>query len=169
MKNINHAKAAKLIEKIVAVRKHSRTIKGGRIMSFSALVVVGDGTNLVGFGRGKALEVPVSIQKALNNARKNMMEINIRNGTIWYPITCRHGATSVYLQPAAPGTGLVAGNAVRSVLEAVGIQNILSKIHGSSNPMNVVRATMKGLSQMKSAKFFAEKRGIKIMDMFSTH
>jgi small subunit ribosomal protein S5 len=156
-----------LQEKLVCVRRHSRTVKGGRIMSFSALVVVGDGGHKVGYARGRALSVPAAVSKATAKARRTMIEIEIKNDTILYPILAKAGATQVYLQPATPGTGLVASHAVRSVLETIGMKNVLSKIYGSTNPMNVVRATFNGLKQMKSTRYFSRKRGLTYTEMFT--
>ena len=148
-----------LQEKLVQVNRVAKTVKGGRIMSFTALTVVGDGNGRVGFGRGKAREVPVAIQKAMEAARRNMISVELVNGTLQYPITARHGASKVYMQPASEGTGVIAGGAMRAVLEIAGVQNVLAKCYGSTNPANVVRATIKALSEMQSPEDVAARRG----------
>jgi small subunit ribosomal protein S5 len=129
------------------------------------LTVVGDGEGRVGFGRGKAREVPVAIQKAMEDARKNMKTIKLKDGTLQYPVTSRHGAAKVHMQPASEGTGIIAGGAMRAVLEVVGVRNVLAKCIGSSNPVNVVRATMKGLAAMSSPEDIAAKRGKSVADI----
>lgn len=149
-----------LIEKLVCVNKHSRTMKGGRIMSYSALVVVGDGEGRIGFARGKAKEVPISIQKATQKAKRNMVDIATQRLTIWYPITHESGATKIFMAPAANGTGIVAGLSMRYVFEALGIQNVITKVYGATTPMNVVKATVEALQKMRSASHFARKRGM---------
>ena len=146
-------------EKLVAVNRVAKVVKGGRIFSFSALTVVGDGKGRVGFGYGKAREVPVAIQKAMESARKNMKQINLNGSTLQYPVTARHGAAKVYMQPASEGTGIIAGGAMRAVFEVVGVRDVLAKTIGSSNPMNVVRATLNGLTNMSSPEDIAAKRG----------
>ncbi|MGA1561443.1 MAG: 30S ribosomal protein S5 [Gammaproteobacteria bacterium] len=148
-----------LQEKLISVNRVAKTVKGGRIFSFAALTVVGDGQGRVGFGYGKAREVPVAIQKAMEKARRNMVSIPLVNGTLHYPIKARHGAAKVYMQPASEGTGIIAGGAMRAVLEVLGVHNILAKRNGSSNPVNVVRATINGLAAMGSPDFVAAKRG----------
>tara|TARA_A100001037_G_C15128219_1_gene627386 strand:+ start:412 stop:918 length:507 start_codon:yes stop_codon:yes gene_type:complete len=148
-----------LVEKLVQVNRVSKVVKGGRIFGFTALTVVGDGNGKVGFGRGKAREVPVAIQKAMEAARRNMVNIELDGSTIWYPITERHGASKIFMQPASEGTGVIAGGAMRAVLEAAGVQNVLAKCYGSTNPVNVVRATFKALDKMRSPQSVAEKRG----------
>ena len=148
-----------LQEKLVQVNRVAKTVKGGRIMSFTALTVVGDGKGRVGFGRGKAREVPVAIQKAMEAARRNMISVELVNGTLQYPVKARHGASKVYMQPASEGTGVIAGGAMRAVLEAAGVQNVLAKCYGSTNPVNVVQATFKALTGAKSPTRVAEKRG----------
>lgn len=146
-------------EKLVQVNRVAKVVKGGRIFAFTALTVVGDGNGKVGFGSGKAREVPVAIQKALEAARRNMVKVELNGTTLQHPINARHGASRVYLQPASDGTGIIAGGAMRAVLEVAGIQNVLAKCYGSTNPMNVVRATVKGLASMKSPEDVAAKRG----------
>jgi small subunit ribosomal protein S5 len=148
-----------LQEKLVQVNRVAKVVKGGRIFSFTALTVVGDGKGKVGFGRGKAREVPVAIQKAMEAARRNMINIDLSSGTIQYPIKSSHGASKVYMQPASEGTGVIAGGAMRAVLEIAGVHNVLAKCYGSTNPVNVVRATFKGLRDMSSPEDVAAKRG----------
>ena len=148
-----------LVEKLVQVNLVAKVVKGGRIFGFTALTVVGDGNGKVGFGRGKAREVPVAIQKAMENARRNMIEVELDNGTIQYPIKANHGASKIYMQPASEGTGVIAGGAMRAVLEIAGVHNVLAKCYGSTNPVNVVRATIKGLQEMQSPDAVAAKRG----------
>ena len=148
-----------LQEKLISVNRVAKTVKGGRIFSFAALTVVGDGQGRVGFGYGKAREAPVAIQKAMEKARRNMVSVPLVNGTLHYPIKARHGAAKVYMQPASEGTGIIAGGAMRAVLEVLGVHNILAKRNGSSNPVNVVRATINGLAAMGSPDFVAAKRG----------
>lgn len=148
-----------LQEKLVQVNRVAKVVKGGRIFGFTALTVVGDGKGRVGFGRGKAREVPVAIQKAMEAARRNMIEVQLNGDTIQYPVKAAHGASKVYMQPASTGTGIIAGGAMRAVLELAGIHNVLAKCYGSTNPVNVVRATFNGLQQMRSADEVALKRG----------
>lgn len=147
------------IEKLVNIRRVVKVVKGGRIFGFSALVVVGDGNGKVGYSTGKAREVPIAIQKAMNKARKQMQAVSLINGTLHYPITSTVGAAKVYMQPASPGTGVIAGGPMRSVLEAVGVHDILTKCNGTRNPISVVRATIKGLAAMSSPQLVATKRG----------
>ena len=154
-----------LQEKLVSVRRVAKVVKGGRIFGFSALSVVGDGNGRVGFGRGKAREVPAAIQKAMENARKNMVNVNLKEGTLQYPMTAEHGAAKVFMQPASEGTGIIAGGAMRAVFEVVGVHNVLAKCIGSSNPINVVRATIRGLDNMASPDSVAAKRGKKVDDI----
>ena len=148
-----------LQEKLVQVNRVAKVVKGGRIFGFTALTVVGDGNGKVGFGRGKAREVPVAIQKAMENARRNMIQVDLNDGTLQYPIKARHGASKVYMQPASEGTGVIAGGAMRAVLEIAGVHNVLAKCYGSTNPVNVVRATFEGLKSMASPESVAAKRG----------
>ena len=138
----------------------AKVVKGGRIFSFSALTVVGDGNGRVGFGSGKAREVPVAIQKAMEKARRNMVSVPLNEkNTLHYPINARHGAAKIYMQPASDGTGIIAGGPMRAVFECAGIHNVLAKSNGSTNPVNVVRATIKGLTAMSSPETIAAKRG----------
>ncbi|MDT8282604.1 MAG: 30S ribosomal protein S5 [Gammaproteobacteria bacterium] len=153
------------IEKLVAVNRVTKVVKGGRQFGFTALTVVGDGSGTVGFGYGKAKEVPQAIQKAMDKARKNMKAMPLKGDTLQYPITGIHGAANVYMQPASEGTGIIAGGAMRAVFEAVGVKNVLAKINGTRNPVNVVRATINGLSSMSSPEYIAAKRGKKIEEI----
>lgn len=146
-------------DKLIEVNRISKTVKGGRIMSFSALMVVGDGEGKVGFGYGKAREVPVAIQKATENARRNMVQISLKGNTLQHAIKSTHGASEVLMMPASEGTGIIAGNAMRAVFEVMGVQNVLAKCIGSSTPINVVRATIKGLVNMSTPEHVAAKRG----------
>src|ERR1700712_2306746 len=148
-----------LLEKLIAVNRVAKTVKGGRQMTFTALTVVGDGDGKVGFGYGKAKEVPVAIQKAMERARRNMAAVQLNQGTLWYAVKANHGAARVYMQPASEGTGVIAGGAMRAVLEVVGVKNVLAKAVGSRNPINLVRATIKGLQAMSSPQNIAAKRG----------
>ncbi|WP_044411405.1 30S ribosomal protein S5 [Thiomicrospira microaerophila] len=148
-----------LIEKLVSVRRVAKVVKGGRVFSFSALTVVGDGDGRVGFGSGKASEVPVAIKKAMEQARRNMQNIHLTNGTLEYPISFEQGAAKIVMLPASEGTGVIAGGPMRSVLEAAGVKNVLAKCIGTTRPVNVVRATVNGLSSMHSPDFIAAKRG----------
>jgi len=148
-----------LQEKLVNVRRVAKVVKGGRQFGFSALTVVGDGNGKIGFGRGKAREVPAAIQKAMEDARKNMKTVALKDGTLQYAINSRHGAAKVYMQPASDGTGIIAGGAMRAVFEVVGVHNVLAKCIGSNNPVNVVRATVRGLTEMTNAENVAAKRG----------
>ena len=154
-----------MIEKLVAVNRVSKTVKGGRQFTFTALTVVGDGAGKVGFGYGKAREVPVAIQKSMEQARKNLANVDLNNGTLWHPVKSGHGAARVFMMPASEGTGVIAGGAMRAVLEAVGVKNVLAKAVGSRNPINLVRATLKGLSEMQSPARIAAKRGKKIEEL----
>jgi small subunit ribosomal protein S5 len=156
----NHEqKDGELQEKLVQVNRVAKVVKGGRIFGFTALTVVGDGNGRVGFGRGKAREVPVAIQKAMEQARRNMVSVQLNGHTLQYPVKARHGASKVYMQPASEGTGVIAGGAMRAVLELAGVENVLAKCYGSTNPVNVVRATVKGLASMVSPEDVAAKRG----------
>ncbi|OLQ88619.1 30S ribosomal protein S5 [Vibrio ponticus] len=151
-----------LQEKLIAVNRVSKTVKGGRIMSFTALTVVGDGNGRVGFGYGKAREVPAAIQKAMEKARRNMITVALNEGTLHHPVKGRHSGSKVYMQPAAEGTGVIAGGAMRAVLEVAGVHNVLSKAYGSTNPINIVRATIDALASVKSPEMVAAKRGLTV-------
>ena len=154
-----------MIEKLIAVNRVSKTVKGGRQFTFTALTVVGDGAGKIGFGYGKAREVPVAIQKSMEQARKGMSNVDLNNGTLFHQVKANHGAASVFMQPASEGTGVIAGGAMRAVLEAVGVKNVLAKATGSRNPINLVRATIKGLEAMHSPAKIAAKRGKKVEDL----
>src|SRR5210317_19479 len=156
-----------MTEKLVQVNRVAKAVKGGRIFSFTALTVVGDGNGRVGFGRGKAREVPVAIQKAMEAARRNMIQVDLKGDTIQYPIKASHGASKVYMQPASEGTGVIAGGAMRAVLEIAGVHNVLAKCYGSTNPVNVVRATYNGLRDMTSPDAVAAKRGKTVEEILS--
>ncbi len=155
----SHNASDEIIEKLVDVKRTSKTVKGGRKMGFSALVVAGDGKGRIGFGRGKALEVPVAIQKATEAARRSMVEIQLKGNTIQHTIRGRHGASKVLMIPAPEGTGVIAGSAMRAIFEVIGVENILAKCIGSSSPINVVRATIDGLKSMATPESVAAKRG----------
>ncbi len=154
-----------LQERLVTVNRVAKVVKGGRIFSFTALTVVGDGEGKVGFGYGKAREVPAAIAKAMESARKNMQTISLVDGTLQYPITSTHGAAKVFMQPASEGTGVIAGGAMRAVFDVVGVRNVLAKCIGSNNPINVVRATMNGLVAMQSPEAIAAKRGKSVKEI----
>ncbi|MDZ7661282.1 30S ribosomal protein S5 [Thiohalophilus sp.] len=157
--------AEDLQERLVGIRRVAKVVKGGRIFGFSALTVVGDGNGRVGFGRGKAREVPVAIQKAMEDARKNMVKVPLNNHTLQYSINAEHGAAKVYMQPASDGTGVIAGGPMRAVFDVVGVHNVLAKCIGSNNPVNVVRATINGLKNMTSPEQVAAKRGKSVKDI----
>ncbi len=148
-----------ILEKLVAVRRTAKVVKGGRVFGFSALVVAGNGDGKVGYGLGKAKEVPAAIQKATENARRNMIQVNLKGTTLYHAIKARHASSTVLMLPASEGTGVIAGSAMRAIFEVMGIENILSKCIGSSNPINVVRATFKGLQEMETPESMAAKRG----------
>ncbi|GAB3097014.1 30S ribosomal protein S5 [Aestuariicella hydrocarbonica] len=154
-------------EKLVQVNRVAKTVKGGRIFTFTALTVVGDGNGKVGFGRGKAREVPAAIQKAMEAARRNMIEVDLNGDTLQYATTGRHSGSKVYMQPASQGTGVIAGGAMRSVFEMAGVQNVLAKCYGSTNPVNVVRATFKALKEMASPDSVAAKRGKSVEEILN--
>ncbi|MEK6735790.1 MAG: 30S ribosomal protein S5 [Pseudomonadota bacterium] len=148
-----------LREKMVAINRVTKVVKGGRILGFAALTVVGDGDGGVGMGKGKSREVPVAVQKAMDEARRKMIKVKLKNGTIYHPIVGRHGAAKVYMQPAPDGTGIIAGGPMRAIFEVMGMHNILAKCIGSTNPYNVVRATLAGLNSMSTPANIAAKRG----------
>src|SRR6187551_1611118 len=153
------------LEKLVAVNRTAKVVKGGRQFGFTALTVVGDGAGRVGFGFGKAREVPVAISKAMAQARKNLITVNLKNDTLHYTIRGTHGATRVLMQPASSGTGVIAGGGMRAVLECVGVRNVLAKSYGSRNPINVVRATIGALAGLRSPDDIAAKRGKSVEDI----
>ncbi|MCL4410003.1 30S ribosomal protein S5 [Aliidiomarina haloalkalitolerans] len=162
----NHeAQNGEMMEKLITVNRVSKVVKGGRIFSFTALTVVGDGQGKVGFGYGKAREVPAAIQKAMEKARRNMVTVELTNGTLQHPVKGRHSGSNVFMQPASEGTGIIAGGAMRAVLEVAGVHNVLSKAYGSTNPINVVRATIKALEAMNSPEQIAAKRGLSVKEI----
>ena len=148
-----------LIEKLVSSTRVAKTVKGGRQISWTALTVVGDGAGRVGFGRGKAHERAEAIEKSGQIARRNMFDVELNGVTLWYPIKSKHGSSLIFMQPASEGTGVIAGGTMRAVLEAAGVRDVLAKCYGSTNPTNVVRATVKGLVDMRSPRMIAVKRG----------
>ena len=148
-----------LLEKLVAVNRVAKVVKGGKQFGFTALTVVGDGAGRVGFGYGKAREVPVAISKAMMQARKSLIPVSLKNDTLFYAVKGRHGTTRVYMQPAADGTGVIAGGGMRAVFECAGVRNVLAKSYGSRNPINVVRATMDALAKLRTPDDIAAKRG----------
>jgi small subunit ribosomal protein S5 len=154
-----------LREKMVAVNRVTKVVKGGRIMGFAALTVVGDGDGGIGMGKGKAREVPVAVQKAMEQARRNMVKISLKSGTLHHSVMGNHGAARVFMQPASEGTGIIAGGPMRAVFEVMGVTNILAKCHGSTNPYNVVRATLDGLQAMNTPSEIAAKRGLRVEDL----
>ena len=166
-KDQNKQHQGELQEKLVQVNRVAKVVKGGRIFGFTALTVVGDGKGKVGFGRGKAREVPVAIQKAMEAARRNLINVELNDGTIQYPIRASHGASKIYMQPASEGTGVIAGGAMRAILELAGVNNVLAKCYGSTNPVNVVRATFNGLREMASPDEVAAKRGKSIEEILN--
>ena len=151
--------ADEFVEKLVAVNRTAKVVKGGRQFGFTALTVVGDGAGRVGYGFGKAREVPVAISKAMAQARKQMINVSLKNDTLHYATKGSHGATRVLMQPASDGTGVIAGGGMRAVLECAGVRNVLAKSYGSRNPINVVRATITALSAVRSPEDIAAKRG----------
>lgn len=148
-----------LQEHLISVRRVAKVVKGGRIFGFSALTVVGDGNGRIGMGRGKAREVPLAVQKAMESARKDMTRVHINQGSLQYTVMARHGGARVVMRPASEGTGIIAGGTMRAVFEAAGVRNVLSKCLGSTNPVNVVRATLKGLREIQQPGQVAAKRG----------
>lgn len=159
MSNFNPKPDDDLLEKLISVNRVAKVVKGGRQFGFAALMVVGDGQGRVGFGTGKAREVPVAIQKATDAARKDIIKLRLKGTTLQHPMIGRHGAAKVFMQPASDGTGIIAGGAMRAVFEVLGVQNVLAKCIGTNNPINVVRATIKGLKAMSDPERTAAKRG----------
>jgi small subunit ribosomal protein S5 len=148
-----------LREKMVSVNRVTKVVKGGRILGFAALTVVGDGDGGIGMGKGKAREVPVAVQKAMDEARRKMFKVSLKNGTLQHAVVGQHGAAKVFMQPASDGTGIIAGGPMRAIFEVMGVSNVLSKCIGSTNPYNVVRATLDGLTKMSTPAEVAAKRG----------
>jgi small subunit ribosomal protein S5 len=165
MANVENTQQSEFAEKLIAVNRVSKVVKGGRIFSFTALTVVGDGNGRVGFGYGKAREVPAAIQKAMEKARRNIVNIDLKGTTLQHAVKGKHSGSKVYMQPASEGTGIIAGGAMRAVLEVAGVQNVLSKVYGSTNPINVVRATIGALADMKSPETVAAKRGLNVSEI----
>ena len=166
MANVESAKISDgLQEKLVAVNRVAKVVKGGRQFGFTALTVVGDGEGQVGVGYGKAREVPLAIQKAMEKARKQMKNVPLKKGTLYYSVVGRHGAAKVFIQPASEGTGIIAGGAMRAVFEVLGVRNVLAKCVGSRNPINVVKATLNGLSAIHSPQDIALKRGKNVEEL----
>ena len=158
-----------MLEKLVAVNRVAKVVKGGRVFGFTALSVVGDGNGKVGFGYGKAKEVPIAIQKSMEKARRDMVTISLKDGTLWHPVKAKHSGSRIYMQPASEGTGVIAGGAMRAVIETVGVHNVLAKSVGSNQPINLVRATIKGLKAMHDPKSIAAKRGKSLDEIMENH
>ena len=154
-----------LREKMVSINRVTKVVKGGRVLGFAALTVVGDGDGGIGMGKGKAREVPVAVQKAMEEARRKMFKVSLKSGTLHHAVTGRHGAAVVLMQPAHEGTGIIAGGPMRAVFEVMGVTNILAKCFGSTNPYNVVRATLQGLRSMNTPAEVAAKRGKKVEEI----
>ena len=157
--NLIDASQLELEDKVVSIKRVTKVVKGGRILGFAALTVVGDGDGRIGMGKGKSREVPVSVQKAMDQARRAMEKVPLRNGTIFHAVEGHHGASRVMLHPAPEGTGVIAGGPMRAIFDVMGIRNIVAKSHGSSNPYNMVRATLDALSKLRSPSEIAAKRG----------
>ena len=156
-----------LKEKMIAVNRVTKVVKGGRTLSFAALTVVGDGDGRIGMGKGKAKEVPVAVQKAMESARRNMFKVNLKNGSVHHKVFGEHGASNVMLAPAPAGTGVIAGGPMRAVFEVMGVTDIVTKSHGSTNPYNMVRATLDALKRSTTASEVAAKRGKSVEEIFS--
>lgn len=154
-----------LREKMVSINRVTKVVKGGRILGFAALTVVGDGDGSIGMGKGKSREVPVAVQKAMDEARRKMAKVNLKNGTLHHTVIGRHGASTVLIQPAPEGTGIIAGGAMRAVFDVMGVTNIVAKAHGSTNPYNIVRATINGLMAQSTPSEIAAKRGKSIEEI----
>ena len=166
MQHNDESQAGELKEELVAINRVAKVVKGGRIFSFTALTVVGDGKGRVGFGYGKAGEVPAAISKAVEQARRNINStITLNNGTLFHAVRGEHAGSKVYMQPASEGTGIIAGGAMRAVLEVAGVRNVLAKCYGSTNPINVVRATVAALASMRSPDQVAAKRGLSVSEI----
>jgi small subunit ribosomal protein S5 len=156
-----------LKEKMIAINRVTKVVKGGRTLSFAALTVVGDGDGRIGMGKGKAKEVPVAVQKAMEDARRNLVKIDLRNGTIHHNVKGDHGAAHIMMIPAQPGTGVIAGGPMRAVFEVMGVTDIVTKSHGSTNPYNMVRATLDALKRSTTAASVAAKRGKTVEDILN--
>jgi small subunit ribosomal protein S5 len=156
-----------LREKMVSVNRVTKVVKGGRVLGFAALAVVGDGDGGVGMGKGKAREVPVAVQKAMEEARRKLFKVKLKSGTLHHAVVGRHGSAKVLMQPASEGTGIIAGGPMRAVFEVMGMTNVLAKCFGSTNPYNVVRATLNGLQAMNTPADIAAKRGKKVEEIFA--
>jgi small subunit ribosomal protein S5 len=156
-----------LREKMIAVNRVTKVVKGGRIMGFAALVVVGDGDGRIGMGKGKSKEVPVAVQKAMEEARRKMIKVPLKNGTLQHTVVGKHGASSVLMSPAKDGTGVIAGGPMRAIFEVMGVTNVVAKSIGSTNPYNMVRATLDGLSRMNTPAEVAAKRGKSVEEIFA--
>ena len=154
-------------EKMIAVNRVTKVVKGGRIMGFAALAVVGDGDGRIGMGKGKSKEVPVAVQKAMEEARRKMIKVTLKNGTLQHMVHGRHGASSVMMIPAKEGTGVIAGGPMRAIFEVMGVTNVVAKSHGSTNPYNMVRATLDGLAKMSTPSEIAAKRGKTVEEILS--
>jgi len=163
--NESDTRGDNLQEKLISVRRVAKVVKVGRIFGFSALTVVGDGAGRIGIGRGKAREVPAAVSKAMENARRNMMKVQLKGPTLHHAVIAEHGASKVVIKPASVGTGIIAGGAMRAVFEVVGVQDVLAKCLGSRNPVNMVRATIKGLQAMHSPEAVARKRGKRVEEI----
>jgi small subunit ribosomal protein S5 len=159
MQQKNEERSDGLREKMVSVNRVTKVVKGGRILGFAALTVVGDGDGGIGMGKGKAREVPVAVQKAMDEARRKMVKISLKGGTLQHAVVGEHGAAKVFMQPASEGTGIIAGGPMRAIFEVMGVTNVLAKCLGSTNPYNVVRATINGLQGMSTPSEIAAKRG----------
>ena len=155
-----------LKEKMIAVNRVTKVVKGGRILGFAALTVVGDGDGRIGMGKGKAREVPVAVQKAMDEARRKMFKVSLKSGTVHHTVTGRHGASTVFLAPAPDGTGIIAGGPMCAVFEVMGVSDIVAKSHGSTNPYNLVRATLNALANTSTPSEIAAKRGKTIEEIF---
>lgn len=157
--DIAEARNESLEERLISVKRVAKVVKGGRQFGFSALTVVGDGNGKVGIGRGKAREVPVAVQKAMESARHNMRAVHLKEGTLYHPLVGRHGSAKVVMRPASEGTGIIAGGTMRAIFEAAGVRNVLAKVIGTTNPVNVARATINGLTSVSSPEEVASRRG----------
>ena len=158
--------ADELKEQLINVRRVAKVVKGGRIFGFSTLTVVGDGKGRIGIGMGKAREVPIAAQKSFDNARRNLVRIHLKDGTLQYPVIGRHGAAKVVMRPATKGTGIIAGDTMRLIFELAGVEDVLAKVIGTTNAINVAHATIKGLTSIRSPEEIAEKRSKSVYQIF---